>query len=219
MTRSTSRGATCWRSGPSSIGCECWRNQRRVFFLGVSNATQPKGGGHCTAHQASRTTHRSWLPWFPPVPTPTRGDPIPPVDYTPQEVATWAAVLAQLQQLLPQHACREYLRALPQFGFAPDRVSQSQPSRGCGTAWRIGRRGVRRVRAPSTHSDPRDIPRAASCQPVASCRRQHPLSMRMRDGMRTSVALPCHGPTARPSFPAACPSPPLPLHRDNNLSL
>ena len=38
----------------------------------------------------------------------------------------WGTALRELQALYPLHACREFLRALPLFGFAPDRVPQLQ---------------------------------------------------------------------------------------------
>lgn len=36
-----------------------------------------------------------------------RGEPIPRIDYRPEEVATWGLVLGQLEALFPQHACKE----------------------------------------------------------------------------------------------------------------
>lgn len=52
------------------------------------------------------------------------GEPIPRIEYTPAEEAVWSAVLTQLADLLPAHACAEYLRCLPLFDFSPDRVPQ-----------------------------------------------------------------------------------------------
>ncbi|PNH10478.1 Tryptophan 5-hydroxylase 1 [Tetrabaena socialis] len=52
------------------------------------------------------------------------GTPIPDVSYGPEEVATWDAVLAELSELLPRHACKEYLRCLPLFNFRPGKVPQ-----------------------------------------------------------------------------------------------
>eukprot|EP00195_Chlamydomonas_chlamydogama_P000269 CAMPEP_0202921848 /NCGR_PEP_ID=MMETSP1392-20130828/77612_1 /ASSEMBLY_ACC=CAM_ASM_000868 /TAXON_ID=225041 /ORGANISM="Chlamydomonas chlamydogama, Strain SAG 11-48b" /LENGTH=334 /DNA_ID=CAMNT_0049615447 /DNA_START=129 /DNA_END=1134 /DNA_ORIENTATION=- len=54
------------------------------------------------------------------------GEPIPPVEYSDAEVAVWAAVCRELHTLLPRHACKQYLRALPKFNFTPDRVPQLQ---------------------------------------------------------------------------------------------
>ena len=41
------------------------------------------------------------------------GEPIPRIDYTPEEVATWGAVYDKLTSFLEEHACPEYLRILP----------------------------------------------------------------------------------------------------------
>eukprot|EP00271_Cylindrocystis_brebissonii_P006096 TRINITY_DN1869_c0_g1_i1.p1 TRINITY_DN1869_c0_g1~~TRINITY_DN1869_c0_g1_i1.p1 ORF type:complete len:412 (+),score=65.25 TRINITY_DN1869_c0_g1_i1:291-1526(+) len=54
------------------------------------------------------------------------GEPVPHVEYTPAETATWAKVLSQLTQLYPTHACSEYLAALPLFDFRADRIPQLQ---------------------------------------------------------------------------------------------
>jgi hypothetical protein len=54
---------------------------------------------------------------------PRSGQTIPDVAYTTQEVATWDAVLEQLGELLPRHACAEYLRCLPLFDFRPGKAS------------------------------------------------------------------------------------------------
>ncbi|KAG2487556.1 hypothetical protein HYH03_013835 [Edaphochlamys debaryana] len=52
------------------------------------------------------------------------GAPIPDVEYSAEEVATWNAVLQELSELLPQHACKEYLRCLSLFNFRPGKVPQ-----------------------------------------------------------------------------------------------
>jgi phenylalanine-4-hydroxylase len=39
------------------------------------------------------------------------GDPIPDIEYTPEEVRTWATVLKQLRGSLPKWACKEYLKS------------------------------------------------------------------------------------------------------------
>lgn len=46
-----------------------------------------------------------------------RGDPIPHIDYTPEEVATWGTALSKLKALFPTHACKEFNSALPMFEF------------------------------------------------------------------------------------------------------
>ncbi|KAK9823527.1 hypothetical protein WJX72_003415 [[Myrmecia] bisecta] len=52
------------------------------------------------------------------------GDPIPCLRYTPEEVKTWGTCLHELKKLYPTHACDEYLRTFPLFGFREDRVPQ-----------------------------------------------------------------------------------------------
>jgi tyrosine 3-monooxygenase len=56
------------------------------------------------------------------------GDPIPHIDYTAEEVATWKAVFNTVLELLPKHACSEYSRVfkvLQDDGiFRPDRIPQ-----------------------------------------------------------------------------------------------
>uniref|UniRef100_A0A665VCH7 Tryptophan hydroxylase 2 (tryptophan 5-monooxygenase) n=1 Tax=Echeneis naucrates TaxID=173247 RepID=A0A665VCH7_ECHNA len=56
------------------------------------------------------------------------GQPIPRIDYTPEEVRTWGVVFRELTQLYPTHACREYLKNLPLLtkhcGYREDNVPQ-----------------------------------------------------------------------------------------------
>ena len=54
------------------------------------------------------------------------GDDIPPVQYLPEEVKTWGAVLRELKQLYPQHACQEFLQNFPKFNFREEEVPQLQ---------------------------------------------------------------------------------------------
>lgn len=54
------------------------------------------------------------------------GRPIPEVEYSAEETATWGEALNELIQLYPTAACREFLASFPAFGFTPDRVPQLQ---------------------------------------------------------------------------------------------
>ena len=51
-----------------------------------------------------------------------RGEPIPRLEYTAEELRVWATVLTELERLYPAHACAEYLRCYPLFRFRPDEV-------------------------------------------------------------------------------------------------
>eukprot|EP00945_MAST-04E_sp_MAST-4E-sp1_P002624 g2624.t1 len=56
------------------------------------------------------------------------GDPVPRINYTDTETATWGAVYSKLQSLIPKYACEEYLRVLPllekECGCRPDNIPQ-----------------------------------------------------------------------------------------------
>ncbi|KAF5842433.1 aromatic amino acid hydroxylase [Dunaliella salina] len=63
--------------------------------------------------------------------------PIPRVEYTPEEVATWTHVLSKLKDLFPDHACQQYLSSFPYFNFQGDQledISQVLKSR---TNWQV----------------------------------------------------------------------------------
>ncbi|XP_061697898.1 tryptophan 5-hydroxylase 2-like isoform X2 [Syngnathoides biaculeatus] len=56
------------------------------------------------------------------------GQPIPRIEYTPEEVRTWGVVFRELNKLYPTHACKEYLKNLPLLsqhcGYRHDNVPQ-----------------------------------------------------------------------------------------------
>jgi len=54
------------------------------------------------------------------------GDPIPRIDYTPQEVEVWGTALSKLKALFPTHACKEFLASYHLFDFREDEVPQLQ---------------------------------------------------------------------------------------------
>lgn len=54
------------------------------------------------------------------------GTPIPRVDYLPEEYETWATVWNKLKDLVPRHACREFVQSYESFGFQQDSIPQLQ---------------------------------------------------------------------------------------------
>ncbi|XP_058500592.1 tryptophan 5-hydroxylase 2 isoform X1 [Solea solea] len=56
------------------------------------------------------------------------GQPVPRIDYTPEEVRTWGVVFRELSKLYPTHACREHVKNLPLLvqhcGYREDNVPQ-----------------------------------------------------------------------------------------------
>ena len=54
------------------------------------------------------------------------GDPIPRLEYRPEEQETWAKALGELEKLFPTHACKEFLDAVDRLDFRPDVVPQLQ---------------------------------------------------------------------------------------------
>ncbi|KAF5305306.1 hypothetical protein FQA39_LY09271 [Lamprigera yunnana] len=58
------------------------------------------------------------------------GQPIPKIQYTPEEVKTWGTVFCELYKLYTKHACQEYLENWPELvkycGYREDNVPQLQ---------------------------------------------------------------------------------------------
>ncbi|NWR43675.1 TY3H monooxygenase, partial [Regulus satrapa] len=58
------------------------------------------------------------------------GDPLPHIEYTAQETATWREIYRKLRSLYPTHACTQYLDAFQQLeehcGYREDNIPQLQ---------------------------------------------------------------------------------------------
>ncbi|KAF5278129.1 hypothetical protein FQR65_LT03645 [Abscondita terminalis] len=58
------------------------------------------------------------------------GQPIPKIQYTPEEIKTWGTVFCELHKLYVKHACKEYLENWPELvkycGYREDNVPQLQ---------------------------------------------------------------------------------------------
>ncbi|GBF97155.1 chloroplast phenylalanine hydroxylase [Raphidocelis subcapitata] len=54
------------------------------------------------------------------------GEPIPRIDYSPEEVAVWGLALRELRRLFPTHACAEFNHTLPLLDFREDEIPQLQ---------------------------------------------------------------------------------------------
>ncbi|PSN41889.1 Tyrosine 3-monooxygenase [Blattella germanica] len=56
------------------------------------------------------------------------GDPIPRIEYSPEETSTWTAVFNMVLDLMPKHACMEYRKVFKMLQddgiFKPDRIPQ-----------------------------------------------------------------------------------------------
>ena len=52
------------------------------------------------------------------------GKPLPVVEFTETETATWRTVYAELSKLFPTHGCHEYNEALKLLGFSGEAIPQ-----------------------------------------------------------------------------------------------
>eukprot|EP00162_Nutomonas_longa_P005592 comp16247_c0_seq1/m.25751 comp16247_c0_seq1/g.25751 ORF comp16247_c0_seq1/g.25751 comp16247_c0_seq1/m.25751 type:complete len:318 (+) comp16247_c0_seq1:134-1087(+) len=56
------------------------------------------------------------------------GQPIPRIEYTENEIATWRTVYSRLRSLIPSHACKQYNYIFPllerECGYGPDSIPQ-----------------------------------------------------------------------------------------------
>jgi len=71
------------------------------------------------------------------------GDPIPHIDYTAEEQATWTAVWDRLSALTQRHACKEFLDILPQLERHCGYNRSSIPQQGAVSAFLEARTGFR----------------------------------------------------------------------------
>ncbi|XP_062851650.1 tyrosine hydroxylase 2 [Trichomycterus rosablanca] len=57
-----------------------------------------------------------------------QGDPLPHIEYTPEEIATWKEVYTTLTSIYPTHACRQFQEGMGQLekecGYGEDRIPQ-----------------------------------------------------------------------------------------------
>lgn len=81
---------------------------------------------HPGAHDATYRKRRAEISQI--AKTYRSGHPIPTIDYTAQEIATWGEVYTRLTELFKVHACREHLHVFPLLekncGYGPNNIPQ-----------------------------------------------------------------------------------------------